>query len=742
MQRPIPQRRTFERRMAEIRVAWVWESNSPLHVGSGLSRLGVADSLVQRDPARNAVIYGEAVKGALRMGAEQVAAWLGESQEKNYALQGTAEPCSWPLARLFGGEAVARCTPATLVEDGISSRRGTRTQVFTSTAIDRTTGTAREQTLRKTEIVPRGLRFRASYHVSVIDDEVAVVETLLTAALAAVETIGGKAGIGWGRMSLRSICVEVDGGAREPAKVLSPERLESLRREIMKADGAMRNEPQSHPQPTPTSNQTRQKWFKLTVTLKEPTCLPDAPEISNKVTTNDGIAATTLRGALAGYWRRSGHEPARILSWLSDETAWTPAFRVVDDVLAVPAPRSFVTTKRPLGDTRPVHDTLAGEYPTASDGSALQWRSITGDAILGSGTPATLAGDTGLRETRMHVARDYRTGSKRSGALYARESLIAGTTFVFWTRVPESAFEQRELTLLLGKRISAGNGRAAVRIEEDGAVFGLSSAAASSMSTAQSACEVTVQLMSPALVYDSDTGYPLRTLDISWWSREFDEEFGEIEEGGDEGSSIRTAPRRRGGWMTNWRHARAAVTTIAAGSVWRLRCRDPGAAKRLRKRLHDRKHIGERSHEGFGWIAVDPPWFGGSESTTLRAESPAIPKASGEYMPWPGISATPDTLAGIARRFAGKTLSEAYNPVLQEIAARLRAGAGSSGSDVDDLKRLKAFCDERAKKERERNRPARWGAVMKTIPDDLWNHRDRLLFALGILISRGPGYAE
>ena len=43
---------------------------------------------------------------------------------------------------------------------------------------------------------------------------------------------------------------------------------------------------------------------------------------------------TTLRGALAGYWRRSGHAPARILSWLSDETAWTPAFRVVDGVLA------------------------------------------------------------------------------------------------------------------------------------------------------------------------------------------------------------------------------------------------------------------------------------------------------------------------------------------------------------------------------------------------------------------------
>ncbi len=721
--------------MAEIRVTWVWESNSPLHVGSGLSRLGVADSLVQRKPAGDAVIYGEAIKGALRMGAEQVAAWSGAPQEKHYALQGTAEPCSWPLARLFGGDAIARCTPATLVEP---SRRETRAQVFTSTAIDRATGTAREKTLRKTEIVPRGLRFRACYHVSVIDDEVAVVETLLIAALTAVESIGGKAGIGWGRMSLCSIGVEVDGGAHEPAEILSPERLESLRREIMKSDGVTRNEPKSYAQPLPTPNPTRQKWFKLTITLEEPTCLPDAPEISNKVTTNDWIAATTLRGALAGYWRRSGHTPALILSWLSDETAWTPAFRVVADELAIPAPRSFVTTKRPLGDTRPVHDTLAGKFPTAADGSALQWRSTAGDAILGSGTQATLASETGLRETRMHVARDYRTGSKRSGALYARESLVPDTTFVAWARVPESALEQQDLTLLLGKRISAGNGRATVRVEEDGAGPGFSSAATSSTSTALSECEVIVQLVSPALVYDSATGYSLRTLDIAWWSHEFDG----IEPGGDQDSAIRTAPGRRGGWMTNWRHARAAVTTIAAGSVWRLRCRSPEAAESLRKQLYDRKHIGERSHEGFGWIAVDPPWFGGSASTTLDAESPAIPKACGEHMPWPGISVTPEALAGIARRFAGKRVPEACNPALQEIAARLRAGTRSSGSDDGDLNRLKTFCDKRAEKERERNAPAKWVTVMKTIPDELWDHRDQLLFALGILINRGSGTGE
>ena len=147
--------------MPEINVSWEWESISPLHVGSGLSRPGVADNLVQRDPEGNAVIHGEAVKGALRMGAEQIVAWMGVSQDHHYDSQGTAEPRLWPLARLFGGDAVARCTPATVVTEEEDRRPGARSEarshIVASTAIDRSTGTRQGTTpCERRRSCPRG----------------------------------------------------------------------------------------------------------------------------------------------------------------------------------------------------------------------------------------------------------------------------------------------------------------------------------------------------------------------------------------------------------------------------------------------------------------------------------------------------------------------------------------------------------------------------------------------------------
>lgn len=713
--------------MPEIGVTWEWESNSPLHLGSGLSRLGVADSLVQRDPAGHPIIYGDAVKGAIRMGAEQVAAWLGAAQHRRYAAQGTAEPRSWPLARLFGGQATARCTPATLVGVGATAN-SVRSQVVASTAIDRKTGTADDQTLRKTEVVRPGLRFRAGYTASVREDEAEVVETLLLAALTSVESIGGRAGIGWGRVTLGAIRATRDGVEVQPAEVVSRQRLERLSDELRNPDPAS----VSPAVAAVRAAASPQQWFKLTITLDESTCLPVAPEISNKVTTNDWIAATTLRGALAGYWRRSAHAtPQEILAWLSEETAWTPAFRVIDGNLAVPAPRSFVTTKRGLGATRPIHDTLAGPFPTAADGSALQWRSMAGDAIRETGGRISLADSGGLRETRMHVARDYRTGGKRSGALYARESLVRGTTFVAWARVPKAAFSQDHLTLLIGKRVSAGNGRAAVAVEPvDGPQF--YSGTAPTQGTGAPICDVTVHLLSPALVYD-DHGCPRRTLGYQWWASEFDPRGRMLGVAGDEQAAIRTAPGRRGGWMSNWGHGRAAVTTIDAGSVWRLRCNSSAAADALRARLRQRGHVGERSHEGFGWIAVDPPWLVCAASrSVLPGDAPAPPGAHGRAVPWPGTGLDARTLACIARRFSarkhdGGTLNSCVN-ALQEVSSRLRAG--------QPIGRLKELCADRAGRKQDRKWTAVKALLLKPEHDDLWQEPERLQFALSVLISR------
>ena len=97
--------------MTDVTLRWTWTFRSPLHCGSGISRAGLADRLVQLDEQNNPVIVGDAVKGALRMSAEQVAAWLGHGQNYRTSSNGSAEkpppyvsePKSRPLALVFGG---------------------------------------------------------------------------------------------------------------------------------------------------------------------------------------------------------------------------------------------------------------------------------------------------------------------------------------------------------------------------------------------------------------------------------------------------------------------------------------------------------------------------------------------------------------------------------------------------------------------------------------------------------------
>ena len=771
--------------MPEIRVAWRWNSTSPLHVGSGLSQPGVADNLVHRDHRGNPIIPGEAVKGALRMAAEQVAAWLGAPQD--YSATGNAEPTSRPLARLFGGKGAARCTAATLVGESESTGNGSgadrrsppdeRPHVFTSTAIDRATGTARDDTLRKTEFVPRGRQFEARYTASVADDEIEEVVTLLLAALASVESLGGRAGIGWGRVELVSVSSAVVGvddkeGERpwEPAAAVTPDRLEKLKAALScriplhesapTADAGIRSAHRTASESTETGPASSSRWFKLSIELQEPTCLPDLPEFSNQVTTQDSIPATTLRGALAGYWRRSGRSEADVRSWLSDATVWTPALRSIAGAPAVPAPRSFVTTKRAHGKVPPVHDTFRPQAPTAKDDEPLQWRTLAGGTIRWNGSQAIVP-ERAERATRMHVARDYRTGSKQTGALYARESLAPGTRFVAWVYVPQAAFagvshsrdgdsaannetSVEPLELLIGKRLSAGNGRAAVHVEcADGPQFFVCADDARADS-----CDVFVQLVSPALIYDPD-GYPRRTVDPAWWASEFvGEGADEIELRTDAESdrASRTAPGRRGGWMGTWRHARAAVTTIEAGSVWRLCCRTPKEADRLRKRLRGRGRIGERAHEGFGWIAVDPPWLGRKGTDKLDTTEAEPPQPKGQATPWPGVTMSACTLAGIARDFAQKKVTEETARAYQEIAARVRVAPEETSAAKAHFEGLKTLCAERADR-----RESKWKPVEELLsrfePEDVAERentsghyeglRERLLFALGILITRG-----
>lgn len=718
--------------MPEINVAWTWKSVSPLHIGSGLSRPGVADSLVRRDSDGRPVIHGEAVKGALRMSAEQVASWLDKPQKSGP--RSPAKPVSWPFARVFGGGAAARCTPATTV-DAEESRAA---MVISATAVDSTTGTALDGTLRKTEFVPPGSKFKACYTVAVSEVEVDIVETLLLTALVAVDSVGGKAGVGWGRMILENVTVTFGDDERCPAKAVSTKRLENLKCAL----GANIGEAATTVEPPQAAQPKSCKWFQLTIELREPATLSGQPEVSNKVMTHDWIPATTLRGALAGYWRHKGKTQSEISSFLSRTTLWTPGFRMVCNALVLPAPRSFITTKRPAGGYQPMHNSFSGPAPKRevqdsagpADAEELQWRPVGAASMQWRDGRAMLAGSGGLREIHMHMARDYRTGGKREGVLYARESLVPGTLFRAWARLPEDAFEDTEKPVLfIGKRVSAGNGRATLKVEKNippnTAFDSFTPNPLTEMEQADATgadCAVIVHLLTPALVYD-ELGHPLRTLDADWWQAEFKSSHSS----GIEGVGAFTGTGRQGAWMSSWGHARAAVGTIEAGSVWRLGCRSKKDASGLRKKLKDRAYIGERVHEGFGWIAVDPPWLYARPAERLPLKQTAPPEAAGAWMPWPGIDVEPCALAKTARCLASSKPPDRAGAGLREVAARARATEVKDENEFEDcLNYLKDLCKHRAEKRKEK-----WDPVMEVV-DRKWSSYGELLFALDILAKR------
>ena len=173
-----------------LEAKWTWAVDTAMHLGSGLSRAGFADRLIQRDAQGNPRLPNDAVKGALRMSAERVAAWLGASQEAFYHENEPYAPATRPMQLLFGetsGYSAGRLT----------DRTRTRSRVVSSTAIDAESGTARHDTLRNIEFLNSAdLAFECAAQFELIPaaESSEFVETLLAATLAATDNVGAKAG--------------------------------------------------------------------------------------------------------------------------------------------------------------------------------------------------------------------------------------------------------------------------------------------------------------------------------------------------------------------------------------------------------------------------------------------------------------------------------------------------------------------------------------------------------------------
>lgn len=592
---------------------------------------------------------------------------------------------------------------------------------------------------------------------------------MLVAAVLATENIGGKASIGWGRVTAAELFLECDGAPADPRTCVTSERLSRLQ-ETLKAERERLEQvegrgeagepgvPSMHvvaARAELAAESGPYEWFQVDIELLEPACFPTEPEVSNKVSTEQGIRATALRGACRAAWLARGVPESEVLALLGARTRWSPAFPVRNGTVAIPAPLSFQVAKRADSTRFGAHDSLAVRPGTERQdaGRRVAPKSLAKVAPWATWDGTALEKLSVERQTKMHVHRDYVTRSKVAGALYAKESIVdTHVRFRAWMYAPRDAWRTGvDLRVQMGKRTSAGNGAAIVQVKR---VSGPSLAADAGASPRWTDA-IFVQLLSPAIARDAH-GYPRASLTTEQLARELERAWTEAETGrtdrgeqrqtaGGEPSrtaagpapldDLRVASARRGGWMSTWRNPRAPVTVLQAGSVWRL---DVAKHAGLRG-LHDRGglllQIGERRHEGFGWLVVQPSWLG---VMSAPPGEPQVERPSSDESPyrWPGCETLSEAdLVEIIDALPRDVPEEASGP-LQDLAQRARDARSDGGCAG-----IVTHWASRARKDR----PNQWGHLAEgtdvyAVLARYWREDNpslaRLRFALDALLTR------
>lgn len=203
----------------DVNFTITWES--AWHVGSGRGTVQV-DRLLRRRACgprgeRVPFVPGSQIKGVLRHQCEQLAALLGGNVVSPHVIGPEADPALLkqflPLAqsellidRLFGSRFQGECL---FVEDALPApgdHLGT-IRAHSRTAIDRRTGTAREQTLFVTEVV-QGRATRLHSRLEARHPAGALTQdgdgcpfeySLLLAGLLSLDRLGGDKSAGFGR---------------------------------------------------------------------------------------------------------------------------------------------------------------------------------------------------------------------------------------------------------------------------------------------------------------------------------------------------------------------------------------------------------------------------------------------------------------------------------------------------------------------------------------------------------------
>jgi hypothetical protein len=379
------------------------------------------------------------------------------------------------------------------------------------------------------------------------------------------------------------------------------------------------------------------------LTLEEPFTCSSNPVVSNEIHTVDHIPATILRGALYTALMRAGRG-GEVDAWLgvSDQPIrYSPAWPLAKGSMTVPMPLSFVNDKGDsgLGGKCGVLNLLwfdGQTLPEMKDGHRFQWTRPAKHWLVVDATSNPVAGYSVEAETHMHVGLHYERQASRQGALFSQSVIPAGAQFGFWIDDPAGSLKNLPFTAYLGKRRSAGNGEATLRLDPAGG--------ASQKGTAAKG-EYLVHFLSDCLVASEHGGWEVG-LGAEGWGRLLGVEAARLKVIG------RSAHRQVFGWSNMWGRPREPVTAIAAGSVFRITAADD-VAKRFA--ALETNGLGARTEEGFGWIAVNPRWlFRGSDAKAFgKGPDGSSPVVGQNPLVWPGLEAIPREVArglvGIAR---------------------------------------------------------------------------------------------
>ena len=191
--------------MNDLEITWKWEVTAPLHIGNGFSRAGFADRLVRIDKKGHAVIPSDAVKGAIRGSAEQLARWLGLQEEEK---EETSYPKLPVLRRIFAPTE----TSSFYRFPGCVSEQAVAAYTFTSTKIHPTNRSAEDNTLRTIELLPSGMTFAGKVQLLAGDwSDVSKPDhkdlCFLLVAISSTAGIGGKKGNGLGKLQCKELRV-------------------------------------------------------------------------------------------------------------------------------------------------------------------------------------------------------------------------------------------------------------------------------------------------------------------------------------------------------------------------------------------------------------------------------------------------------------------------------------------------------------------------------------------------------